>query len=131
MTDALLVRLDLRSSVAIYEQIANGIRTHLVSGRLRPGASLPPVRDLALNLGVHHNTVAEAYRLLAREGWLDLRRKRGAVVCDREAPRADPASEAKFAQGLSELTAKALTDGLSGTAAARHLERLAAQLRKD
>jgi DNA-binding transcriptional MocR family regulator len=33
------------------------------------GQQLPTVRELATDMGVHHNTVAEAYRLLALEGW--------------------------------------------------------------
>jgi len=129
MPDAPAIQIDVASSVAIYEQIANAVRAHLVAGRLRPGTLLPPVRELALNLGVHHNTVAEAYRRLAREGWLDLRRKRGAVVLTREAPHATAAAEQRFTRHLNELAAKALADGLSGAAAARHLEDLAARLR--
>ena len=31
--------------------------------------------EAAEYLGVHHNTVAEAYRVLSDEGWLDLRRR--------------------------------------------------------
>ena len=39
-----------------------------------------PLRHVAVELGVHFNTVAEAYRQLAAEGWLDLKHGRGAVV---------------------------------------------------
>ena len=67
-----MLRIDLASRVPVYEQIANGLRAELVSGRFSPGAKLPTVRILAINLGVHHNTVAEAYRQLANEGWLEL-----------------------------------------------------------
>ena len=56
--------------------------------RLKPGDLLPPIRQLALDLGVHFNTVALAYRLLADEGWLQLKRRRGATVIARNAPRA-------------------------------------------
>ena len=43
-----------------------------------------------MELGVHFNTVGEAYRQLAEEGWLDLRRGRGARVIARGAPAAAP-----------------------------------------
>ena len=56
--------------------------------RLKPGDLLPPIRQLAVNLGVHFNTVALAYRMLADEGWLELKRRRGAAVIARNAPRA-------------------------------------------
>jgi hypothetical protein len=68
---AIMLQIDLASRVLVYEQIANGLRAELVSGKFSPGEKLPTVRTLAINLGVHHNTVAEAYRQLANEGWLE------------------------------------------------------------
>ena len=47
---------------------------------LSGGQTLPGVRQLAAQLGVHHNTVAEAYRLLAAEGLLNLSHGRRATV---------------------------------------------------
>lgn len=43
-----------------------------------------------MDLGVHFNTVAGAYRTLADEGWIELGRRRGAVVLERKTP-ASPA----------------------------------------
>ncbi|HEY1991503.1 MAG TPA: GntR family transcriptional regulator, partial [Gammaproteobacteria bacterium] len=44
-------------------------------------------RRLAADLAVHFNTVAQAYRDLEQEGWLELRRKHGTVVRDRPLPQ--------------------------------------------
>src|SRR6185503_11738625 len=88
MAGALRVSLDLESSVPAYRQIANDLRRHLVEERLKPGDLLPPIRQLAVDLGVHFNTVALAYRMLADEGWLELKRRRGATVLARNTPRA-------------------------------------------
>jgi DNA-binding transcriptional MocR family regulator len=71
MAGALRVSLNLESPTPAYRQIANDLRRHLVEERLKPGDLLPPIRQLALDLGVHFNTVALAYRLLAEEGWLE------------------------------------------------------------
>ena len=62
------LRVDLSSSIPIYRQIVDGLRVALVNGDLHPGDSLPTVRRLALDLGVHFNTVAQAYRTLSAEG---------------------------------------------------------------
>lgn len=62
------------------EQIRERLRAMIQSGQLEPGQRLPPVRQLAQDLGVHFNTVARAYRLLAQEGWIALRHGRGAYV---------------------------------------------------
>src|SRR5436190_2212685 len=88
MAEALRVSLDLKCPTPVYRQIAHDVRRHLVDGGLKPGDQLPPIRQLALDLGVHFNTVALAYRLLADEGWLELKRRRGATVIARNAPRA-------------------------------------------
>ena len=72
-----------------YRQIVDGMRILLVSGKLAPGSELPSVRRMAMDLGVHFNTVAEAYRTLAEEGWIDLRHGRGATVVKRERSRGE------------------------------------------
>ena len=127
---ASILRIDLASPRPVYEQIVSGLRAVLVAGEFEPGAQLPTVRQLATDLGVHHNTVAEAYRLLADEGWLDLRRGRGAVVLDRR--QAKPTLEAKqgFARQLEELIAKAITDGVPRAAITEQLAALAKKLGK-
>ncbi|NOZ95255.1 MAG: GntR family transcriptional regulator, partial [Acidobacteria bacterium] len=83
-----LLRIDLASPVPAYRQIAAGLRTLLVHGDLPAGSRLPTIRELAMDLGVHPNTVAQAYRVLSDEGWLELRRRRGATVRQRPVPPA-------------------------------------------
>lgn len=124
-----VLKIDLASSQAAYEQITNGLRTLLVAGKFPPGGQLPTVRQLAMDLGVHHNTVAEAYRLLAEEGWLDLKRGRGATVVERPQPPATPEAHARFTRRLQELTAQAIAEGVPGPAIAGELDDLAQKLR--
>jgi GntR family transcriptional regulator len=108
-----VIRIDTDSVTPAYRQIADSIRTLLVNGVLHPGDLLPPVRQLAIDLAVHFNTVAEAYRRLAEEGWLDLKRRRGAQVIARATPlTAPPESELKFLQRLRELVAATRAEGL-------------------
>lgn len=78
--DELLIRVEDGSPVPAYRQIVDQMRVHLNSGALRPGDKLPPVRNLSMQLGVHFNTIAEAYRQLAGEGWIELQHGRRAVV---------------------------------------------------
>jgi DNA-binding transcriptional regulator YhcF (GntR family) len=122
------LRIDLASPRPVYEQIVSGLRTILVSGEFEAGEQLPTVRQLATDLGVHHNTVAESYRVLAEEGWLDLRRGRGAVVLERRKPRAITAAKHGFGERLEELVAKAITDGVPRAALAGHMAALAKSL---
>ena len=123
-----ILNIDLASAVPAYRQVVDGLRALLVSGQLAPGQKLPPVRQLASDLTVHHNTVAEAYRVLAGEGWLDLRRGRGATVLARQAPQAAPQDEQRLERRFRELSAEAVAGGMRRRQVARMLGRLADEL---
>ena len=126
MAEALRVALDLESSTPAYRQIANDLRRHLVEERLKPGDLLPPIRQLALDLGVHFNTVALAYRLLADEGWLQLKRRRGATVIARNAPRAVDRREVDgLLRQLGQIAAQLRAAGMSSRQISSALRRIA------
>jgi GntR family transcriptional regulator len=126
MAGTLRVSLNLESSVPAYRQIANDLRQHLVEERLKPGDLLPPVRQLAVDLGVHFNTVALAYRMLAAEGWLELKRRRGATVIARNAPRAVDRSQVDhLLQQLAHIAAELRSVGMSSRQISSALRRLA------
>lgn len=52
----------------LYEQAATHIRNEIVSGRLKSGDRLPPIRKYAESLGVSRLTVHRAYSILCDEG---------------------------------------------------------------
>src|SRR5579875_1333952 len=131
MTKQPTLRIDPMSATPVYRQIVDGIRSQLVEGRLAPGDALPTVRDLALDLGIHFNTVAEAYRLLSAEGWLDLKRRRGAVVRERVTPPASPEAREHFAERLRQLVAKVRAEGLAAEDVADELDTLGLELRNE
>ncbi|MFE2251934.1 GntR family transcriptional regulator, partial [Streptomyces lavendulae] len=66
--------------------IAASIETGVGSGALAPGAVLPPMRELAGELGVNPNTVAAAYRTLRERGVIETDGRRGSRVRARPAP---------------------------------------------
>jgi DNA-binding transcriptional regulator YhcF (GntR family) len=111
MGDGMEIRVVLDGPVPVYRQIVDGIRSHCVSGRLEAGMKLPTVRELAAELGVHHNTVAQAYRTLEEEGWVQIAGRRGVLVEPREQP-AMPDALAARSEGsrlrhlIAELQAK-------------------------
>ena len=113
MSATVTLRLDPASPVPAYRQIVDGLRLLFVDGALRPGDTLPTIRTLALDLGVHFSTVAEAYRTLSGEGWLELRRRHGATVTERRSPVPAPAAQAEFGTRLRQLIAQVRAEGLS------------------
>ena len=52
----------------------------LARGELEEGTLLPPMRQVASDLGVNLNTVAFAYRRLQKEGLIRVKHGSGAVV---------------------------------------------------
>jgi DNA-binding transcriptional regulator YhcF (GntR family) len=108
----MLIRVDVTSPRPLEEQITLAIRQGLAQGNLAPGDELPSVRQLAGDLGVHWNTVARAYRRLADEGLLVVRRGRGVVVRD-TAKTFTRQAKAGLRERFTEVVAAGLLGGAS------------------
>jgi GntR family transcriptional regulator len=86
----------------------------------------PLIRQLAFDLGVHFNTVALAYRMLADEGWLESKRRRDAVVLSRSAPRSmDRTRVGQLLQQLGHIAAELHSAGMSARQISAALQRIA------
>ncbi|MCE9618479.1 MAG: GntR family transcriptional regulator [Planctomycetes bacterium] len=122
-----MLEISLDSPIPLGDQIVAGIRHLIASGQLKLGDELPPVRQLASDLGVNLNTVARAYRELETSGLAVAARGRGTrvtAVC--EAPAGDrsaaarkesakSASTSSITTALNEAIGRMLTDAkLSG-----------------
>ncbi|MFF3216772.1 GntR family transcriptional regulator [Streptomyces sp. NPDC002886] len=80
MVDVIEYRIDRRSGVATYLQIAQQTKQALRLGLLEPGDRLPTAREVVEALAVNPNTVLKAYRELEREGLVEGRRGLGTFV---------------------------------------------------
>lgn len=76
----MILRLDESSPVPPYRQIVDQMLALTAGGKLKVGVRLPPVRQLAADLGLANGTVARAYRLLEEAGVLETRGRRGTFV---------------------------------------------------
>jgi DNA-binding transcriptional regulator YhcF (GntR family) len=75
-----MLTISLASPVPIHDQLVAGLRGLIAAGKLAKDDELPPVRQLAADLGINLNTVARAYRELTDAGLLASVRGRGTVV---------------------------------------------------
>ena len=82
------IRVSENDGLPIYLQIVNQVKYLVASGRLAPGAEMPPSRVLAERLLVNPNTVARAYRELEVAGVVVKRRTAGTFVSDNGSPLA-------------------------------------------
>ncbi len=76
----MLILIEPESEKPLYQQIRDQVVEGIARGELQQGSSLPSIRQLAADFGVNLHTVNKAYELLEREGFLQLKRKTGAVI---------------------------------------------------
>ncbi len=76
----MIIEIDFNSDEAIYMQLRNRIIMGIATAELREGDSLPSVRSLADNIGINMHTVNKAYSVLKQEGFIQLDRRRGAII---------------------------------------------------
>ncbi|MFE6555321.1 PLP-dependent aminotransferase family protein [Streptomyces sp. NPDC057746] len=73
----------IRAGRGVRRALTEVLREAVRTGQLAPGTRLPSSRQLAADLGLARNTVADAYADLVAEGWLTARRGSGTLVADR------------------------------------------------
>lgn len=82
-----------------------------------------------MELGVHFNTVAEAYRQLAADGWLELKRGRVATVARRPVKAVTNRDWAEgFRMQVRALVAQMRSEGVSAKAVGKELHVVAADV---
>ena len=109
------------NGVPIYVQLRDQIAAAIGRGGLAPGAQLPTMREVSVQLAIDLNTVQRAYAELERDGVLAKRRGMGSFVT--EAPPA-PRNAKKQAQDFAaRVAAQAKGQGID-------LDELAAALAK-
>ncbi|GAA1752465.1 GntR family transcriptional regulator [Aeromicrobium alkaliterrae] len=72
--------VDPSSAEPPYEQVRRQVAAGAAGGSLPPGHKLPPVRQLAADLGLAANTVARAYRELEADGVIETHGRRGTFI---------------------------------------------------
>jgi len=78
------LQIDSNASLPIVAQIQQQITWLIVSGKLKTGDSLPPIRELAEQLGVHMHTIRFTYQRLESEGLVSIRRGRGTIILEKD-----------------------------------------------
>lgn len=75
-----MVALDRESSVPLYLQVADGLRTCIAGGRLGDGQRLPSENEASEVLGVSRPTLRQAFQILEKEGLIVRNRATGTRV---------------------------------------------------
>lgn len=92
-------RISGRRAVEIAASVERGVG----SGGLQPGQVLPPMRELAAELGVNPNTVAAAYRTLRERGVIETAGRRGSRVRPRPVTTSRDAVRIEAPEGVRDV----------------------------
>ena len=76
----LTITLDVKSTIPLYEQIYEYIKTDIKNGKISCGEKLPSTRALAKYLEISRSTVELAYEQLLAEGYVEAEACRGFFV---------------------------------------------------
>ena len=106
--------IDPRSPTPLWGQIAARVRVAVASGELRPGEALPSVRELAKRLRVNPATVAQAYRELAVEGFVETRHGAGTYVLEVSQPRKSLERRLRASDLIQKMLEEGARLGISG-----------------
>ena len=96
----LLMELDPADERPVYRQIVEEIQRCVAVGVMRADEALPAAASLAKDLKVNINTVQHAYRTLAREGTVYIKRGVGTFVS--AAPKENRQRSAVAARRIAE-----------------------------
>lgn len=76
----MFIEIDFNSGEALYLQLRNQIILGIATARYQEGDALPSVRALADEIGINMHTVNKAYAVLKNEGFVQMDRRKGAVI---------------------------------------------------
>ena len=74
------ITIDIDAPLPQFEQLIEQIKAAVTAGVLKPGDSLPSIRQLANDLDLNSKTVAKAYQLLTRDSIIETKGYRGTYV---------------------------------------------------
>ena len=76
----MIIKIDSNLSAPLFQQVMDQIKKAVLDGLLKPGDSLPSIRQLANDLELNHNTVAKAYQILERDSVIQTKGYRGTSI---------------------------------------------------
>ena len=118
------IRVDPISSVPVFLQIVQEVKSVVARGGYVPDEMIPSVRQMAAQVLVNPNTVARAYRELERDKVIYTRRGLGVFITT-DAPRICNADRRRDIYGLlKQITTQAGRAGISESEVRDALERV-------
>jgi GntR family transcriptional regulator len=121
--------IEKHSSTPAVKQIEEQIKFAVMMGIFRNGDTLPSIRDIEKQTGIHHSQIHKAYLALRRSGLVVLTRGKGSMIST--AADSPQLINEKCNKLSRQITSRARQFGISPTAFARYLSRFAQKSERD
>lgn len=95
------------TGIPLYVQVAEQIKKAVITGVIKEGEQLPPVRRLAVELLINPNTIVRAYQELEKEGIITTRKGSGSFIAPAAKKLKKAQKEEKITKRIRELLAEA------------------------
>ena len=105
--------VNLESPIAVYVQIENQVQFAIASNRLKPGDTLPSVREMSSILDVNPNTVTKAYRDLELLQLVHTRRGVGVTVSEKAPKISRESTRIMVRNHLKDAVAECAASGMT------------------
>lgn len=105
------IQIEPQSDVPIYEQVTRQIIEGIARGEMKPGDTLPSVRNLAADLGINMHTVNKSYHELEEKGIITIRAKSGAIIRSAEERALTPKQLQQIEKNLKPVVAEGMVLG--------------------
>lgn len=107
------MRIIQNSGVPIYQQIAEQMKTDILTGKMKQGEYLPSIRSLAKELKISVITTMKAYELLEAEGLVTAAQGKGFYVNAQDSEMLREQHLRKIEDALQEAIVAAKIAGMS------------------
>ena len=107
------MRILQNSGVPIYQQIADQMKTDILTGKMKQGEYLPSIRSLAKELKISVITTMKAYELLEAEGLVTAAQGKGFYVNAQDSEMLREQHLRKVEDALQEAISAAKIAGMS------------------
>ena len=109
----MIINIQAKSSLPIYEQIERQIKDKIISGELKEGELLPSIRNLAADLKISVITIKRAYEDLEKEGMIYSVQGKGFYVDNPDMNFMKEKKTLGLEEQLNEWVAQAKQSGMS------------------
>lgn len=113
--------IEKHSSTPVINQIEEQIKFAVMMGIFRKGDTLPSIRDIEKQTGVHHSQIHKAFLALRRSGMLVMKRGKGSMIA--ATTESQLLISDKCLKLSQKITARSRQLGISPTSFARYLSR--------